>query len=210
MIFLSTEWQQRNEKGSPLPVMSHIYLNFNTRRRYSHCFDFDLRRRLNVSVDMSVKQEREFAQWQLNVEHGKHTDRQDNVTLPESLYLENNTITGLINYIYPNIGQLQPSLHQFFSEWIMLSSRNVDVDEINEIILNQFPGEVRKFHSADWVVNDSPENDILSSFDICISLVWYLLHFIIVHFPVFISSSLFGNWTDCTDMIVIVILYIHI
>ena len=62
---------------------------------------------------MNVKQEREFAQWQLDVGHEKHTDRQDNVTLPESLLLEDNTIAGLINHIYPNIGQLQPPLHQF-------------------------------------------------------------------------------------------------
>jgi len=33
MTFLPTEWQQHNEEGSPLPVMSHIHLDFDTRRR---------------------------------------------------------------------------------------------------------------------------------------------------------------------------------
>ena len=115
--------------------------------------------RKNMRLDVSVEQEREFVQWQLDVRHEKHTDGQDNVTLPESLLLKDNTITGLINYIYPNIGQLQPPLHQFFSERVMLSSWNVNMDEINKIILNQFPGEVREFHSADQVVNNSPEEE---------------------------------------------------
>jgi len=50
-------------------------------------------------------------------------------------------------------------MHQFFSERMILSSRNVDVDEVNEIMLNQFSGEVQESRSADCVVNDSPEDD---------------------------------------------------
>ena len=37
---------------------------------------------------------------------------------------------------------------------MILSSRKVDVDEVNEIILDQFSGEVREFHSADRVVSN--------------------------------------------------------
>jgi len=36
-----------------------------------------LQLRKNMRLDVSVEQEKEFAQWQLDVEHGKHMDGQD-------------------------------------------------------------------------------------------------------------------------------------
>ena len=110
-------------------------------------------------MDVNIAREQEFAQWQLDVGHGKHTDAQDNIIIPENMRLPDNSIGELINHIYPNIHQIQTSLHQFFSEHILLSSWNDDVDDINEAILNKYLGPVREFHSADKVASDNP-NDI--------------------------------------------------
>src|SRR5919205_1265975 len=112
----------------------------------------------NMRLDVNIAQEQEFAQWQLDMGHGKHTDAQDNIIIPENMRLPDNSIGGLIDHIYPNIHQIQTSLHQFFSEHILLSSWNDDVDDINEAILNKYPGPVREFHSADKMASDNPDD----------------------------------------------------
>ena len=63
--------------------------------------------------------------------------------------------------IYPNISAHQAD--NFFMERSILSCRNDDVDEINKIILDKFPGQSRIYTSADKVVledgadgNDAP------------------------------------------------------
>jgi hypothetical protein len=109
--------------------------------------------RLNVNVE----EEKNFAQWQLDIGHGKHTDDSDKIILPPNLRLQENTVEALIHHIYPGLSQLQPPLHQYFSERMMLSSRNDDVDDLNDRMLNGFPGEERVFFSQDSVVNDRPD-----------------------------------------------------
>jgi hypothetical protein len=115
----------------------------------------------NMRLNVDLEQERDFAKWQLDVGHGKHTNESDKIQLPENLRLADNTIGGLIDHIYPNIAHAQAPLHKFFSERMLLSSRNDDVDDINEIILHKFPGQVREFHSADKVINDNAEEELM-------------------------------------------------
>ena len=50
--------------------------------------------------------------------------------------------------MYPNIGTPIQNPQQYFSEHTILSSRNDDVDGLNQAILNNFPGQVQTFHSA--------------------------------------------------------------
>ena len=64
---------------------------------------------LNMRLNVNVEQKREFAQWQLDVGHGLHTDELNNIA--PSLRLEENTVQALINHIYPGLSQLQPPLH---------------------------------------------------------------------------------------------------
>ena len=112
----------------------------------------------NMRLNVNVEQEREFAQWQLDVGHGLHTDELNRIDLPPSLRLEENTVQALISYIYPGLSQLQPPLHQYFSDRMILSSRNDDVDDLNSLMLDTFPGEDRTFFSNDTVANDRPED----------------------------------------------------
>ena len=109
--------------------------------------------RLNVAVE----QERAFAQWQLDIGHGKHTDDSDKIVLPPNLKLQENTVEALIQHIYPGLSQLQPPLHQYFSERMILSSSNDDVDDLNSLMLNSFPGQEQTFFSEDSVTNDRPD-----------------------------------------------------
>lgn len=82
-----------------------------------------------------------------------------NINLPASLRLEENTTEALINHIYPGLSTLplNPPPHQYFSERMILSSRNDDVDDLNDLMLNIFPGEEQTFFSQDTVANDHPD-----------------------------------------------------
>ena len=94
----------------------------------------------------------------MDVGHGLHTDELNRINLPPSLRLEENTVQALINHIYPGLSQLQPSLHQYFSDRMILSSRNDDVDDLNSLMLDTFSGEDRTFFSNDTVANDRSED----------------------------------------------------
>ena len=96
--------------------------------------------------------EREFAQWQLEVGHGQHTDAEGNIHLPDHFKCSENTVESLIKTIYPNISE--PHADEYFKERTILSARNNDVDVMNHDILNEFPGEELIFQGSDSVKND--------------------------------------------------------
>src|SRR6266542_3557172 len=101
----------------------------------------------NMRLNVDIEEERAFAQWQLDIGHGKHTDNSDKIILPPNLRLEENTVEALICHIYPGLSQLQPPLHWYFSERMILSSHNDDMDNLNSLMHNSFPGEEHIFFS---------------------------------------------------------------
>jgi len=113
----------------------------------------------NMRLNVGVEEEKNFAQWQLDVGHGKHTDDLCNIKLLDSMKLEENTTEALIQHIYPGLSTLplDPPLHQYFSDRMILSSRNDDVDELNKAMLDAFSGEEQTFFSQDSVANDHPD-----------------------------------------------------
>ena len=105
----------------------------------------------NMRLNVDDAQERDFAQWQIDIGHGQHTNESGDVTLPESFKCAENTVQSLIDTIYPGIGLLPHPEDHYFSQCTILSSRNDDVDELNHAILNHFPGELQVFQSADSI-----------------------------------------------------------
>jgi ATP-dependent exoDNAse (exonuclease V) alpha subunit len=81
-----------------------------------------------------------------------------NVTLPPQFHCPENTVSSLIESIYPGIKELPHPPDSYFAERAILSARNDDVDELNARVLNDFPGQVRVYHSADSIVNDGVDN----------------------------------------------------
>lgn len=113
-----------------------------------------------------VEDQRWFAQWQLDVGHGRsHLTNPDtcNITIPGRFHCPENTIESLIDIIYPNIDQLDTDLlsqDAFFAERSILSARNDDVNTVNASIINRFPGELKTYHSID-TVSDENDSDLL-------------------------------------------------
>ena len=106
--------------------------------------------RQNMRLNTNVEAEANFAKWQLEVGHGKHTDEASNVSLPDQFKCRENTVSSLIDAIYPNIDTPNHS-NQYFSERIILSSTNKDVNALNKVVFDRFPGPSQTFHSADFI-----------------------------------------------------------
>ncbi len=73
--------------------------------------------------------------------------------------LQENTVEALIQHIYPSLSNLplNPPPYEYFSDRMILSSRNDDVDDLNTAMLNAFPGQEQTFFSQDSVENDHPD-----------------------------------------------------
>ena len=89
----------------------------------------------------------DYAEWLLKVGDGKLTAEDGSILLQEDKRC-GNTVQSLIQAIYPGIHQIIASnlnQDQWFCDRTILCPRNDEVDEINECILDKFPGELKTF-----------------------------------------------------------------
>jgi hypothetical protein len=104
----------------------------------------------NMRLNTNVEAEANFAKWQLDIGHGKHTDEASNISLPDQFKCRENIASSLIDTIYPDINTPHHP-NQYFSERIILSSMNKDVNVLNKTVLDRFPGPIQTFYSADFI-----------------------------------------------------------
>lgn len=119
-----------------------------------------LKLQTNMRLAQSTLDEQDFANWLLDVGHGRNIDADGTIAFdPDMRVLDSNT---LINYIYPNIDKVVPP-PSYFLDRIILAPRNSNVDDLNTAILNRFPGPETISYSADSVetepgINSEPDN----------------------------------------------------
>jgi len=121
----------------------------------------------NMHLNTHIEAEANFARWQLEVGHGQHTDDLGNITLPDYFRCRENTVASLIDTIYPNIHT--PNLpDQYFSEHIILFSKNADVNALNKTILERFPDDTAVFASANSIPpsEQTGENDAMLNYPV--------------------------------------------
>ena len=122
-----------------------------------------LKLRINMRLGNS-SEDSEYAQWLLDIGHGRHLDNDGNIPIPPSMvtFCEDE----LIHRIYGDIDHLPISPYpiDYFLDHAILAPRNVDVQDTNDKILERMPGHEIIFHSADrlesdedGVYNDVPE-----------------------------------------------------
>ena len=121
----------------------------------------------NMRLNMENEAEANFAKWQQEVGHGRHTDDSANICLPNYFHCRENTVDSLIETIYDDI---ERSNHPpaWFAERTILSSLNADVDSINKRVLQKFPGQSYTFHSADYIPSSeqSGEDDPMLNYPV--------------------------------------------
>ena len=102
-----------------------------------------------------------FAQWLLDVGHGRINAEDGTVQLPEHMRLAD--ISCLMDSIYAGVTNDPPPPPDFFLHRMILSARNEDVHDINTRLLDQMAGDETVFLSADTVITeagaDQPSNN---------------------------------------------------
>ena len=108
-----------------------------------------------IAPDKAAKV-KEFAEWLLKIGSGeanKDEGVSDLIKVHPTFLLRpgcRNRL-GLICVVYPDIGLecAENNLLEYCQAHAVLAARNVDIDELNSAVLQELPGEVRTFLSAD-------------------------------------------------------------
>ena len=75
------------------------------------------------------------------------------IQLPDNIMTPADKLSDFIDEIYPDLERNSNS-HQYMAERALLCAKNETVDEINNLILSNFPGDERIFYSADAVSDE--------------------------------------------------------
>ncbi|XP_035834248.1 uncharacterized protein LOC110888836 [Helianthus annuus] len=135
---------------------------------WSSCKVLKLTTNMRLSVGSSssnVVEINELGKWLLDIGEGNVGDSIDgdgNIEIPAHLLItdENDPIQGLIDFVYPSV------LHRYkdrnyFSERAILAPKNEVVHEINDRLLDLFPGEEVEYLSSDSLCPTEEINDPL-------------------------------------------------
>ena len=107
----------------------------------------------NMRLDRTPESDA-FAAWLLEVGAGRTST---SVNLPQNMRLTDNSVNGLIDALYPGLAQGNHP-DDYFLHRTILSPKNDAVDEINQSILDRFPGEQTVLTSVDKVTGIQFQN----------------------------------------------------
>lgn len=124
-------------------TLQHSYLWSNVKVLQLH---------VNMRLLRNGPDETVFAQWLLDVGHGKLNTDDDLLQLPPSMVLT--TAADLIHSVYGDITDERDAADQrrYFFERAILAPRNSEVDSINDDVLARLPGAETIFTSADIAI----------------------------------------------------------
>ena len=118
---------------------------------WNHTKVFHLKQ--NMRLDRTPESEA-FAAWLLEVGAGGPSS---SINLPQNMHLQDNTVNGLVNALYPNLEQGNHS-DDYFLHRTILSPKNDTVDEMNQSILDRYLGEQTIITSVDKVTSNDFQN----------------------------------------------------
>jgi hypothetical protein len=105
----------------------------------------------NMRLDRTPESDM-FAAWLLEVGAGRNLGPSNTIELPANMRLPQNSVNDLINAIYPGITQGN-NPGEYFLQRTILSPKNNAVDDLNQSILDQFPGGETVLTSFDKATN---------------------------------------------------------
>lgn len=105
--------------------------------------------RQNMRLEQGNQDTQEFAQWLLDVGHGRNLIDNNKVCFPDHMQVQ--SADSLIESIYPAVDSAPPPPPEYFLNRMILAPRNIDVAEINQEILDRMQGPSRQYISADEI-----------------------------------------------------------
>jgi len=102
-----------------------------------------------MRLNQSESRER-HANWLLEIGAGTNMDVAETVLIPDSMICPNNSVDSLISSIYPGINHGNHP-DSYFLDRSILCCRNDEVVDMNNRILNLFPGQEHVLMSADSI-----------------------------------------------------------
>ena len=117
---------------------------------------------LKLKTNMRLEQNpenHEYADWLLKIGNGSVSpDGSGIVKFPSTMKCPGNTVSGLIDAIYPSINVPGTATDQYLLDRTILCPKNDEVNVINGEVLQKFPGVSKTFLSADSVELNADED----------------------------------------------------
>jgi hypothetical protein len=110
----------------------------------------------NMRVDPADPSSVEFAKWLLDIGQGKNLSGDGSFTVPSHMIC-GPEVSDLVQTIYPGIEQGLSLPDDYFLNRGILCPRNSDVDEINQAMIELFPGVEQIYHSADKIKDSTDD-----------------------------------------------------
>jgi ATP-dependent DNA helicase PIF1 len=116
-------------------------------------------KKIKLQHNMRAQSDPWFSDFLLRIGNGtQETIGEDYVQLPEEIVISYTnskaSIIKLINDVFPSLNQNGRS-SSYISSRAILSTKNEYVDELNAMLIDQFPGEEKIYYSFDSAVDDT-------------------------------------------------------
>jgi ATP-dependent DNA helicase PIF1 len=122
--------------------------------KYLRIMKLTINMRLSQTYDpQENKKQKEFAQFLLNIGDGNYSTvagTEDSIDLPLDLVMTEGDLPALINFVYPCLLENYRNVDYMVGKAI-LTPKNIDVEKVSELVLDQLPGEFTIYPSADSV-----------------------------------------------------------
>ncbi|XP_073059568.1 uncharacterized protein [Primulina eburnea] len=124
-----------------------------SRSTFWHCLKI-----IHLQQNMRSAQDTDFSQFLLRIGDGlQHTVNRDFIKLPDSIIIPwegEQSIQILIDSIFPNMIN-HVNDENYMVDRAIITPKNVDVDNINQMLIINFPGEEKEYTSWDSVEGDN-------------------------------------------------------
>ncbi|XP_074297252.1 uncharacterized protein LOC141627958 [Silene latifolia] len=115
--------------------------------------------KFNLTENIRARADPEFSEFLLKLGNGElQTVEDETVQLPSDLILQTNgaqcPVTALVECVFPEV-QHKVFCPSIFTGRVILTPRNNDVDLINALLIDKFPGKEYVYKSFDSVIDDT-------------------------------------------------------
>ncbi|KAL5575313.1 hypothetical protein UlMin_017012 [Ulmus minor] len=118
--------------------------------------------KIKLTENMRARLDPTFLEFLLCIGDGKHEKNNDDyIRLPSNMIIpyedDNISLQKLIKVVFPNIEDYPKNLH-FMVNRAILTPKNDYVDEINNLLMNLFPGDSIKYYSFDETLDNTEQS----------------------------------------------------